>query len=156
MELLIMRHADAVDGNGNDFQRVLTEKGQKQAEKMGDWLKDLKMPPDAAATSPLLRARETADIVMKRLGGKVTARSDERLACGMTANDAAGIVHEMGVPGKRLLMVGHAPDLGNLISYLLGAREGTVEMRKGAVACLQMDRAGHAGSVLRWLITPKL
>lgn len=156
MELLLMRHADAVDGYGNDFNRVLSDKGRKQAEKMGDWLKEIKMQPDIVITSPLIRAMETAKIVTDRFGARAAARTDERLACGMTPDDAASLIHETVNPGDTIMLVGHAPDLGILTSYLIGATEGTVEMRKSAIACLQVDRMGRAGSILRWLITPKL
>lgn len=156
MELLLMRHADAVDGYGDDFTRALSDKGRKQAEKMGDWLTSLKMRPDVVISSPLVRAMETAQLVMGRFGTNVALRTDERLACGMMPDDAAGLVHEVANPDERVMLVGHAPDLGILASYLIGASEVAVEMRKGSIACLQTVRIGRSGSVLRWLITPKM
>lgn len=150
-----MRHADAEDGNGNDFSRVLTEKGQKQAERMGDWLAAMQLGTVHILTSPYLRAHETATIVAQCLGVKNMPQPDERLACGMTADQALGMIHELGSDDV-LLLVGHAPDLGVLASYLIGAKEAGVEMRKGAVACLAVERPGFGGSTLQWLINPRL
>lgn len=157
MELLLMRHTDAeAASDGGDFKRTLSEKGRKQAEKMGDWLRSIDAMPDVIAASPLFRAVETADIVAKRLAIHMTARPDERLASGMTPDDAAGVIHEMGKLGGSLMLVGHEPDLSILVAHMLGAGSHAVEMRKGAVACLDVARAGRGGSVLRWLITPNL
>ena len=151
-----MRHADAIDGNGNDFSRTLSESGRSQAEKMGRWLKDMKLGKVLVVTSPLPRAHETANIVASCLGDDETLRPDERLSPGMTTEEGTTLVHEFGQSAERLLLVGHAPDLGALASYLMGAKEQSVEMRKGAIACFDTTRAGFGGSVLKWLITPKL
>ncbi len=156
MELYLMRHADAEDGNGNDFSRALTERGRKQAEKMGDWLRELKAAPLLIVSSPYPRAHETANLLAGSLGKDTTARPDERLAPGMTPDAASAVIHEFGGRTERLMLVGHSPDLDRLAAYLVGAKEGGVEMRKGAIACLTAARAGFGGSTLRWLIDPKL
>lgn len=156
MELFLMRHADAVDANGNDYARVLSPKGKKQAEKMGDWLKSMGIVPLGIVTSPYPRALETADIVASRLGEGTSARQDERLAPGMTTDVGAAVVHEFGQMHSKLLLVGHSPDFDRFAAHLVGAREAGVEMRKGAVAAFETARAGFAGSTLRWLIHPKM
>ncbi len=156
MDLYVMRHADAEDGTGNDFTRVLSEKGRSQAEKMGSWLKAIGPGPLSVVTSPFPRARETAQIVADQVDSAIPVRQDERLASGMRTDTGSSLLHEYGKDGEALLMVGHAPDLANLVAYLLGAKDGTVELRKGAVASLEVGRAGFGGSMLRWLITPKL
>ena len=156
LELYIMRHAAAEDGNGNDFSRTLTDKGRKQAEKMGDWLLELMTAPLLVVSSPYPRAHETANILAGRLGKAATVRLDERLAPGMVQDEAFAVIHEFGRLAERLMLVGHSPDLDYLVSRLIGAREGGVEMRKGAVACLTAERVGFGGSTLCWLINPKL
>lgn len=156
MELLLMRHADAVSGTGDDFVRALSGKGRKQAEKMGNWLKRLDLFPLFMVSSPYPRAMETAAIVQGILGKDSALRKDERLSPGMTTDAGSALVHEFGAPGRRLLLVGHSPDLGRLCSHLLGARGSAVAMTKAAVACLEAENAGAGGSVLQWLITPKL
>ena len=57
--------------------------------------------------------------------------------------------------GTRFL-VGPAPDLDRLAVHLMGSRDGSVEMRKAAVAYFESFRPGHGGSRLRWLINPEL
>lgn len=155
MELLLMRHADAVDGPGNDFARDLSETGVRQAEKMGVWLKRLDAKPDRIVSSPYPRAHQTAAMMAELL--EVAAfQPDERLAPGMNAETGSALVHEFGARDGRLLLVGHAPDLALLASYLIGADNEAVAMRKGAVACLDTERTGFGGSTIKWLIHPKL
>ncbi len=156
MDLFLMRHADAVDGNGNDFSRTLTDRGRRQAERMGDWLRELKHFPLSLATSPYPRAHETAAIVASRLGKDSTVRPDERLAPGLTVEEGCALIHELGQSSCGLMLVGHAPDLSRLGAYLIGAKETGLDLRKGAVAHFETLRAGFGGSALRWLIDPKL
>lgn len=156
MELFLMRHADAVDGAGNDYARVLSPRGRKQAEKMGDWLKSMGVVSLGIVASPYPRALETADIVASRLGEGTTARQDERLASGMTADTGAAVIHEFGQMHPRLCLVGHSPDLDRFAAHLIGAKETAVEMRKGAIAAFATARAGFGGSTLLWLINPKM
>ena len=156
MELYLMRHGDAEPGEGNDFARQLSDKGKKQAERMGAWLKTMRLAPMLFVVSPFPRAHETASIALDAVGKGSVLQSDERLAPGMTPDIACAVIHEFGAPEQRLCLVGHSPDLDNLASYLIGAREGTIEMRKAAIAAFETTRAGFGGSQLKWLINPKL
>ena len=156
MLLLLMRHADALDEAASDYARVLSDKGRKQAERMGCWLKAICDKPPVIVSSPYPRAFETADIVAESLGDGSVARQDERLAPGLTPDLGSSLIHEFGDDAAGLLLVGHAPDLARLACHLIGAKESGIELRKGAVACLETVRAGHAGSTLQWLIHPKL
>lgn len=156
MELFLMRHADAVSGRGDDFVRELSDKGRKQAEKMGDWLKTIGVLPIHLIASPYPRAVETANIVAARLGEGASLATDERLAPGMTPDVGCAVVHEFGSPERKLMLVGHSPDLGRLACRLLGAKETGIDMKKAAVACFEVTVSGFGGSSLEWLITPKL
>lgn len=156
LELFLMRHADAEPSEGDDFARRLTERGCKQAQKMGAWLAAMRLEDMVLAASPYLRARETAEIVAGMLGKGVKVQLDERLASGMGVTTGSEVVHELGSAGKRLCLVGHAPDLDLLAAYCIGAREGALALKKGAVAALDTVRPGNGGSQLKWLITPKL
>lgn len=156
MELLLMRHADAVDGNGDDFARTLSANGRRQAEKMGGRLAAiLEGGVCTVVSSPYPRAMQTADIVTEAIGASA-AQMDERLASGMTPDLGSALVHEFGAHEACVLLVGHAPDLGLFASHLIGAENPAVEMRKAAVACFETARAGFGGSMLKWLITPKI
>ncbi len=107
MELFLMRHADAEPATRDDFFRRLSDKGRKQAEKMGIWLKNMKATPLRLAVSPYPRAYETASIVVGILGKESELRADERLASGMTLDSACAVVHELGEPEIKLCLVGH-------------------------------------------------
>lgn len=151
-----MRHADAESGKGDDFTRALSDKGKIQAEMMGEWLKNMGLHPMVIVASPYPRAFETAIIVSSTLGVETSVRQDERLAPGMTADSGAQIVQEYGEPGKRLMLVGHSPDLGRLTAHLIGGKNAAIAMSKAAVACLEADNANSGGSTLRWLVNPKM
>lgn len=156
MDLFLMRHADAVSGTGDDFVRILSDKGRSQAEFMGEWLKNLGALPLLIVSSPYPRALETATLVSGILGKETSVQTDERLAPGMLPESGSAVIHDFGAPGRRLMLVGHSPDLGRLVSHLMGAKESRVAMTKAAVAYLESENAGGGGSTLQWLINPKL
>lgn len=150
-----MRHADAVDGPV-DTARPLSTQGRTQAARMGEWLRSLGIEAPLIVSSPLVRARETATLVAETLGA-AAPETEATLSCGMRPDEGAALVYALGGrAGGGLMLVGHAPDAGMLVSYLLGAEEPCVEMRKGAVAGLSLERSGFGGAVLCWLINPYL
>ena len=61
MELLLIRHATAESSAASDFERALTDVGNSQAEKVGQFLKRSNLVPDVTLASPLVRARQTAE-----------------------------------------------------------------------------------------------
>ncbi|MCD8349120.1 MAG: histidine phosphatase family protein [Planctomycetaceae bacterium] len=152
MFLYIMRHADAGSGR-DDAARALAATGRDEAKLMGGWLAKMGIAP-TVVSSPYIRAMETAVLVAETLGG-LDVTQDDRLASGMRPEDGAALVHEYG-GGNGLLLVGHVPDVGELASHLLGAREPCVAMGKAAVACIQLERSGFGGGVLRWHLNPQL
>ena len=115
MRLYLVRHAKAAPGDPDQL-RPLTPEGREQARLLADRLADER--PDAIVTSPLLRARETADVLARACG--LEAEPDERLAPGATSIDArqAAAGH-----GERVVLVGHQPDLGRIAAALTGGEE---------------------------------
>ncbi len=152
MHLYIMRHADALSGR-DDAARALSPAGRDEARLMGGWLAGMGIRP-TVVSSPYIRAMETAALVAEALGC-IEVIADGRLISGMHPQDGAALVHERG-NGNGLLLVGHAPDVGDLASYFLGAKEPCVAMGKAAVACIQVERSGFGGGVLRWHVNPQL
>ena len=114
MRLLIVRHAEAAPGKP-DALRPLTPEGREQARALGERLRARNLLPDAVLTSPLLRARETAEAL--ELG---TPEVDERLAPGATAEDVRAVAAGRG---GTVLVVGHQPDCGRVASVLTGGAE---------------------------------
>ena len=154
MDLLILRHGKAEDFNARgDSARALVEKGREQARRAATMLKRAKMLPDIVLTSPLVRARETADEFCTT-AGMPGAVIQGWLACGMHPEEA---LHELTGfrEFKRVAIVGHEPDLSGLIQWILGASGGDVEVKKGSIACLQVTPPSRHGSLV-YLVPPKL
>src|SRR4051794_22308761 len=100
-ELYLLRHADAGDPQawaGNDADRPLSGKGEKQSERLGRFLAGTALRPDAILTSPKLRALKTAEIVAGHLGSSATV--EERLAGGLDAAAVDAILRDAGDPER--------------------------------------------------------
>lgn len=152
VELYLLRHAHAGDAAawaGDDDLRPLSEKGRRQAGRLGDLLAEIGFAPDVVLTSPLVRALETAEVVAGSLDVRV--RRDSRLGGPLDLAVLDGILSDAGDP-VRPLLVGHDPDFSELVSALVGA---PIPMRKGALARIDVGRplAPGAGE-LRWLLPP--
>jgi phosphohistidine phosphatase len=154
MELIILRHGKAEDQHPNgDFSRALVDKGYAQARAAGIFLKSAGLLPEVVLTSPLVRARQTAEEFCKaaEIPGPVISGW---LACGMSPSSAIKNLAEFR-DFKRIAIVGHEPDLSDLITYSLGIGENAVEVKKGSLACLRIEPPHPAGE-LAFLIPPKL
>jgi phosphohistidine phosphatase len=117
MRLYLIRHAEAAQGEPDEL-RPLTPAGRQQARELGARLAADGVHPDAILSSPLLRARETADQLARALGTR--AEPDERLAPGATAQDVlASVAHR----GETVVVVGHQPDCGRIAATLGGGPE---------------------------------
>jgi phosphohistidine phosphatase len=114
MRLLIVRHAEAAPGNPDEL-RPLTPGGRAQARALGDRLREQGLEPDAVVSSPLLRARETANAL-----GLGEPAVDERLAPGASPDDVRDAA--LG-RGETVLVVGHQPDCGRAAATLAGGPE---------------------------------
>lgn len=146
MNLLIWRHADAVDGFP-DHERALTEKGRLQAKRMAAWL-NARLPADARLlVSPAIRAQQTA---------KALKREFETCEALNTATDSASVLKALG-PGPLVgttVLVGHQPTLGLLASLLLTGTESHLSIKKAAVWWIELHDEPKAPGVLRAVMTP--
>ena len=123
MRLLIVRHAEAAPGNPDEL-RPLTPGGRAQARALGDRLREQGLEPDAVVSSPLLRARETANAL-----GLGEPAVDERLAPGASPDDVRDAA--LG-RGETVLVVGHQPDCGRAAATLAGGPEPDFLKRRRA------------------------
>ncbi len=155
MELYLLRHAHAGDPatwDGPDSIRPLSEKGERQANRLGRYLSGLGFAPDAIIASPKVRAARTAELVALHLS--VPVGVDDRLAGDLSLGSLEALLHDAGDPEK-LVLVGHDPDFSELVAVLIGALR--VPMRKGTLARIDADRPLRpAGGILRWLVPPDL
>jgi phosphohistidine phosphatase len=159
MDLILWRHAEALDhpcgeegqqGDPLDMERRLTPRGEKQAARIAAWL-DRQLPDGARLyASPAQRSQQTA----AALGRKVRLR-DELLP----GADPSAVLKLAVWPDSKTaaVVVGHQPQLGQLIARLLGLPEADCPIRKGSVWWLrQRERGGRMQTVLVTVQTPEL
>ena len=157
MRLLIIRHAVAVPRGTPDMaddERPLTSQGRKRFRIAARGLAAVIKRPDALLSSPLPRARQTADIAGKAWG-KVKVTETPALAAG-TFEDLAVALAAYG-PKDTVAVVGHEPDVSELLGRLLGTpHTDRLTFRKGAAALVDVPGPLQEGGTLIWFLTPRL
>ena len=113
MRLYLIRHAESASGEPDELRR-LTPVGEEQSRELGERLAG-RLPPELVLSSPLLRARQTADAVARAAG--CASEVDERLAPGATAE---GLLAAIEGRGETVAAVGHQPDCGEIALALTG------------------------------------
>ena len=156
MILYFLRHAAAEDKavGGQDRDRRLSPGGESQLRAAAAVWRRLNLRPDVVITSPLSRAVRTAELLVEGLGLPDAPMADERLAPGAGWNDFARALS--GHPAdRRVLFVGHEPDLSAVIELLTGA--SSVRMRKAGLACVEFYGVPEpGGGEIAWLLDPDL
>ena len=152
MIVYLLRHGDAEPASEAvaEFDRKLTDKGVKQSKRVGKALARLELRPNAIITSPLVRARQTAELVADALGLEVA--EDERLECGARWQDLQQVVEDRA-PGEAVMFVGHEPDFSEIVRVLTG---GEIDVKKAGVACVECSGIAPDAGVLLWHVPPKL
>ncbi len=157
IELYLIRHAIAAERGPNypdDRERPLTSEGVARFKQVVEGLKKFDVKLELVLTSPLVRASHTAELLVAGVGGKPRLEQLEPLAPGGRMMQVLEAVAKYSKRAKHIALVGHEPDLGELAARLLRAR-GTIEFKKGAVCCLELDGAMPMGpGVLKWLLPP--
>lgn len=149
MDLILWRHADAEDGLP-DRGRRLTAKGVRQAASVARWLLQRLPARFTVLASPATRAQQTAKALDAPL------RTLEALAPGAPARS---ILEAADWPEHRhpVIVVGHQPDLGRVVTHLLGAPGTELSVKKGGLWWLtNRVRDGESGVVVRAVLTPDL
>ena len=157
MRLLLIRHAPAVprDTPGiADDERPLTAKGTRKFRAAARGLARIARRPDVLLTSPLPRARKTAEIAAaawKRLEPVV-----EPALAGDSASDIVAAVGKRG-SGATVAIVGHEPVLSEVLAQLLGAASSDrLAFKKGGAALVDLPDGIAAGGQLIWFLKPKI
>lgn len=156
MKLYFLRHG--VAGNrrewqGDDFDRPLTTAGKARMRREAASIRRLGLGLDAIVSSPLVRALQTAEIVADDLQLRAKLAVDERLAPGFSPELLTGIL-QAHKKANALMLVGHEPDFSETIRQLIGG--GRVVVKKGALACVELDDLASLHGELVWLIPPKM
>jgi phosphohistidine phosphatase len=156
-ELYLVRHAIAADRGAawpDDRVRPLTPEGIKRFKEVLSGLKALDIKPDLIATSPLVRARDTARL-LAAAAGDVRVVMVKELAPGARPTETMAAVLKIG-EAERIALVGHEPDLGRLAAFLIGAAR-PVLFKKGGVCRIDVSLGtARPRGTLVWMATPKL
>jgi phosphohistidine phosphatase len=158
--LYLIRHAWAGQHGDprwpDDNLRPLTKEGKKRFKAVVERLLATGFAPELIATSPLVRARETAEIIVRALPEEPELIELEELAPGSQLDRLIAWTNQQA-RGRDVAWVGHAPDISMWAGGLLGAAPGAIAFGKGAVAALEFgDRIERANGELCWLATAKL
>jgi phosphohistidine phosphatase len=157
-ELYLIRHGLA-EARGeawpDDAKRPLTEQGMARLRRSARALVRLGVSIDVVLSSPLVRARQTAEIVAAAFAPRPAVVNVEALA---PEGAFAALMAELEKHSRRsrIAIVGHEPGIGELAARLLGIRH-PVEFKKGAVCRIDVDALPPRGpGALRWFLTPKV
>ena len=161
MDLLIVRHGVAEDKEAfaeigkSDDERPLTDKGRKKMKRAARGLSTIVPEIDLLVTSPLTRARETADLIASAYDMEVGEVDD--VLKPETSFDAFLEWLRPRAERSPVCIVGHEPHLSGLATWLMsGARETQLELGKGGACLLSFDGAPKRGAaMLCWLMTSK-
>jgi phosphohistidine phosphatase len=156
MNCYFLRHGIAVEPDewkGRDFDRPLTREGIERMERVARAIAELPLELDAIVTSPLLRARQTAEIVGSQLKLRDEIVEDTRLAGGFDARGLSAILaeHERA---QAIMLVGHEPTMSATIGRSIG--DASIELKKAALAGVAFSDASAMRGTLICLIPPKV
>jgi phosphohistidine phosphatase len=158
LDLYIARHGEAgkslANARRND-ERSLTTEGRREAERLGELASEMMLRFDEVASSPLPRARETAEAIVK-LQKKVKLQLWDELRPEGNKSAALDRLSKIG-HGSKVLLVGHEPYLTSLIGDLLGAKAAGIVLKKGGLARIHVTSFSPSPrGELRWLLSPRL
>lgn len=158
MDILLMRHGRAAERDtfhGPDEQRPLTTAGRTRLKRALPGLRQLVPRIDQVISSPLLRARQTAELVLEQFPA-VSSEVAELAPGGDPQKLTRWLARQRS---EIVLLVGHEPDLGQLASwYLTGSRESFMPMKKGAICLLRFSGTPRAaqGELRLWISAGQL
>jgi len=163
MQLLVVRHALAEErdefakSGRDDSERPLTDAGRDKMRRAVEGLRQVVARIDLLATSPYVRAAETAELVARGYElGPDRIKTVESLAPDVPPERFQSWVQRQAQL-RVLAIVGHEPHLGVLVTWLMtGLRESRVELKKGGACLLEFDgQPGPGAGVMRWLMTSR-
>ena len=158
MKIVIIRHGTAEEletkSGRDDASRNLTREGRKKMAKAAKGLVRMTPKVDLIATSPLIRAVQTGEIVAKAYGGTRTVQ----IAALSPRKPPANLIEWLNAhpPDATVALVGHEPHLGTVIGWLTtGLQESFVVLKKGGAALIESETPVAPGrGKLHWLVKP--
>ncbi|MFM2056024.1 MAG: hypothetical protein RLY71_409 [Pseudomonadota bacterium] len=155
IRLYFLRHASAEEPVAGlpDAERALTEKGLRQSRLVASFCARQGLLPAVLLTSPLLRSVQTAAAFSAQLHDCPPPEVVEWLRLGTSAAEAVQHLRErLGRAEGHLCLVGHEPDLSDLISRLLGSDDPIVRIKKASLTCIEIDPAALRHGQLLWSV----
>lgn len=156
MRVYVIRHAAAAQRGAyaNDNDRPLTGDGIARMKRVAKGLAALGIKPEPIYTSPLVRAKETAQIVAKALGGGAALEEADVLRPGVGASEVVTFLAK--AKGDEAAIVGHEPQLGEVVALMVtGKTAPIVDMKKAAACAVDFEGAPAAGKgVIAWHAVP--
>jgi phosphohistidine phosphatase len=157
MQVLIVRHARAEERGPlkRDALRPLTPAGRRDMRKAARGLKPLVTAIDVLAVSPLVRARQTGEILADVFAGPALTELPQ-LTPGTPAPELLAWLAEQSADAT-VALVGHEPDLSSLVGFLLSGRNHSlIELKKGAACLIEFATRPRAGEGrLKWALAPR-
>lgn len=160
MKLYILRHGEAADRDDpcyeNDVDRPLVRKGVRRTRALARVLRRLDVTFDVILSSPLVRARETAEIVEQELRLESRLELTEHLAPTGDVDKLVSWINQLRPKPANVLLVGHEPDASRLISLLCtGGPDLALTLKKGGLCRMEIESlsVGRCAS-LEWLLAP--
>ena len=159
MDLYLIRHAEALAigerGITNDEERPLSENGETEAQAAAKALQARGIVLDRLYTSPLVRARQTAEIMLHAWAKpELILETCDALVPGSKARKLSKYLLKQG--GDKIGLIGHNPHLQEFAAWLLGNKKMQMELAKAGIAHVTCgDLPGKGQGVLQWLVTPE-
>jgi phosphohistidine phosphatase len=156
MDLYLIRHAEAVSRDDPKYpedERPLTDVGRAQARAVAKALVARGVQFDAVISSPVVRARQTAEELLQNMPGPLAdVEFCRHLAPGGKYRKLRRYL--IAVEGESVALIGHEPDLSDLAARLIGSRKAQIELSKAGVALIRCDGVvGKGDGRLVWLLT---
>jgi phosphohistidine phosphatase len=159
MWIYLLRHGIAEDHRPDrpDEDRELTDEGRKRLQRAGGTWKQLVHTPDVVMTSPLKRARQTADVFADAIGFDGDLHVDAGLVPGAMTTQAMTLLEgEMLAQTDSVVVIGHEPHLGYLLGMLLTGNPGlSIPLKKGMIVGVQTETPTSLIASLRFAIGQK-
>jgi phosphohistidine phosphatase len=156
MNCYFLRHGIAVEPekwSGSDFERPLTPEGRARMEREAKAIAALSLDLGAIVTSPLLRAKQTAEIVAERLDMGTKLVEDPRLGAGFNL-ERLGAILAAHADASAIVLVGHEPSMSATIGHSIGGAR--IELKKAALAGVEFIDPTSTSGTLFSLIPPKI
>ena len=161
MELYIVRHAWAGHFGDpewpNDDQRPLTDDGKERFARLVAIVAPRDFDPQVIASSPLVRCRQTADLIADGVPSKPDVVELHALAPSGNLDPLLRWTADQARRHERIAWVGHTPGVGRMVAAMIGGSSGWIRFAKGGIAAVRVDGPLENGTgELRWLVTAKM